>query len=132
MKTCSFQATRRILGVGAACFALQIGVAHPGRANEVLGRSFVLYRGMDSCREWTEARSRSPEKARALEAYALGFASGYNEFQDDQHGLEYRFDNDYLFSQIDLECRKYPAGRLLNAVQDVLHQEWENTWRRDP
>jgi hypothetical protein len=125
MKVLQFRAGQAVAGLSAACFAVGVLLAPPCHANEEFGRPFQLYKGMGSCRAWIEARAHPSEKLENLKSYALGFATGFNRFNDDQHGTEYHFDNDYLFSRVDVECAKAPQIGVTNAVQYILKDEME-------
>jgi hypothetical protein len=117
---------------GAALFSLQLCWAGASQPDEIIPRPFVLYKGMGSCREWNDARAHSPKKAETLEAFALGWASGYAAWQDDDdHGWEFKFDNAYLFGRVDADCQAHPNGNVPSIVSDILHDEWEKTWRHD-
>jgi hypothetical protein len=84
---------------------------------------FAYSPGWQSCTHWLEARNGNPAEARQMEAWALGYATGYSLNHDRERSDHYEITNEKLFSAIDEKCKSPAVLGIPMAVNRILEAE---------
>jgi hypothetical protein len=86
--------------------------------------------GANSCRAWTDARTRHPQRARLLEEWVLGFVSGANIYDDSPEMLK-QMDEPTIFAWVDDYCRTHAVELVDDAAFELMQELLRRTGKAD-
>ena len=86
--------------------------------------------GANSCKAWTDARARHPQRARLWEEWVLGFVSGANIYDDSPEMLK-QMDERAIFAWVDDYCRTHAVELVDDAAFELMQELLRRTGKAD-